>query len=210
MRFRYEYATFANYSPRGRQELSERSRILCGQIKNGNRATILNAIPVFKSNNCSVLEPFLNSDRVLVPVPRSSPLVEGALWPTKTISEVLVSEGFGKSINSMVERVLAVKKSSLQTGADNRPSCEDHYNSLRVVPEIITPTKITLIDDVISLGRTTYSCAWRLREAYPECDIKIFAMMRTRGFSPDIENLVEPNVAILHYNSETGKTWMPD
>ena len=212
------YGAFANYSPRGSSDLSKNSRTFCGLVKNGK----IDLIPIrigtsdpptrgnvgdyLRTETAQVLEPFLNENVTLVPVPRSAPLADGALWPSKVIADFLLSEGFGKEVSTLIERVHAVQKSSSQFSADSRPSVKDHYESFRVNPELSVPTQITLIDDVLTLGRTTYACAQRLQEAFPEAVIRIFVMVRTQGFIPDVEKIIDPSIGEVRYNPNTGKT----
>lgn len=200
------YGSFSNYSPRGLSELSQRSRKLCGAVKAGRPQVILSVFDHLRKPEAQVLYPFINKDATLVPVPRSAPLREGALWPAKVIADFLCSEKFGKEVFPSLTRVSAVQKSSLQLSADTRPSVEDHYNSLKVLPELLAPSQITLIDDVLTLGRTAFACALRLKEAFPEAEIKVFALIRTQGLVPDIEKIVDPSVGTITYNQYTGKT----
>lgn len=200
------YGSFSNYSPRGLSELSQRSRKLCGAVKAGRPQVILSVFDHLRKPEAQVLYPFINKDATLVPVPRSAPLREGALWPAKVIADFLCSEKFGKEVFPSLTRVSAVQKSSSQLSADTRPSVEDHYNSLKVLPELLAPSQITLIDDVLTLGRTAFACALRLKEAFPEAEIKVFALIRTQGLVPDIEKIVDPSVGTITYNQYTGKT----
>jgi hypothetical protein len=188
------YGTFANYSPRGNSELSQRSRRLRGAIKAGREPVIRSAFPFLKA--AGVLEPFLNPAVTLVPVPRSAPLAEGALWPSKVIADLLIEGGFGGEVLPCIRRVSAVQRSA-SARPEDRPLWPTHYDSLVVEAQLIKPAQITLVDDVLTMGRTTYACAQRIREAFPHADVRIFAMMRTLGFLPDIDALVDPSIGTV-------------
>jgi hypoxanthine phosphoribosyltransferase len=51
--------------------------------------------------------------------------------------------------------------------------------------------KILLVDDVITKGRTLLAAAARLQEQFPHADIRAFALIRTLGFTPRVEQLAE-------------------
>lgn len=90
--------------------------------------------------------------------------------------------------------------------AEFRPSVLEHYESLMVIKELTSPSQITLVDDVLTLGRMSYACAWRLHEIYPTTPIRLFSIFRTQGFIPDIEKLVDPQFDRITFNRNTGKT----
>lgn len=209
MLFKVDAATLLAYSPKGTSDISFKSRTIGGKIKNGD-SKILDAAIVHINKASKHLSPFLNTDRILVPAPRSSPLVEGALWPTKSIADKLLTNKLGYDVLPLVQRVKSVPKSSFQKGADSRPSVEMHLDSLRVVPSILPTQEITIIDDILTLGRTTFACWLKLKDAYPDANIKVFTIMRTRGFIPDIPNIVDPMCFKMQYNTKTGKVWIPD
>lgn len=100
----YEYGTFANYSPRGNTELSVTSRKACGAIKAGRVNVIASAVPHLQDPKADALRPFLGPDVTLVPVPRSAPLPDGALWPAKVICDVLHEHGFGQDVQTYLRR----------------------------------------------------------------------------------------------------------
>lgn len=192
----FPYGSFANYSPRGTSALANRSRIICGNVKAGKRSQIEAAIPKLAEPAAAVLRPFLNPDVTLVPVPRSAPLSEGALWPARVIADVLVANGFGKEILVLVERVAAVQKSS-SSPAKERPLIDEHIKSMRVRQDLLAPDQITLVDDVLTMGRTTFACAALLHEYFPQSEIRIFAMIRTQGMVEDIDVIFDPSVGVI-------------
>ena len=201
----FPYATFANYSPRGTSEDSQRSRLICGRIKAGKISQIESALPHLKSPEAEVLSPFLNPEVTLVPVPRSAPLTDGALWPSKVIADVLAAHGYGGDVVPLIERVTAVRKSS-SSPANERPLVHEHVDSMTVNGDLIHPAQITLVDDVLTKGCTTFACASMLAEAMPDSEIRIFAMIRTQGMVEEIERVLDPAIGtIIGYPS--GKTF---
>ncbi|SFN42600.1 hypothetical protein SAMN05421594_2744 [Chryseobacterium oleae] len=122
-------------------------------------------------------------DTTLVPVPRSSPQVDGAVYPSLIIAENLVKNGIGNSVTDCLSRTEAIAKSSSKFSADQRNSVSTHLNSLKVKPLIISEPTIIIVDDILTLGRTAYASALLLKETYPDKEIKIFCPMRTRSFN---------------------------
>jgi len=200
------YFTLCNYSPRGHSELSIKSRNVCGGIKAGRINIINSAIERIDDLKAEEKEDFFNDKITLVPVPRSAPLTQGALWPAKEIVNALLEANLGKDHQVLIKRIHHVKKSSSQVGADQRPSVEDHYNSLSVQKYLMKPERITLIDDVLTLGRTFFACAQRLYESFPEIEIRCCSLIRTQSLIPDIEKLLDPSFGDITYNNRTGKT----
>lgn len=200
------YATLLNYSPRGSSDLSRKSRNVCGQVKSARPpilTQVANAVKREEANN--ILE-FLNPDRVLIPIPRSSLLTPEMLWPSKEIADVLIAQGLGKSVYPCIKRNIPIRKSSSGYSADSRPSVQEQFDSLIVEREMFEPEQITLIDDVLTMGRTSFACVQRVHEAYPNADIKLFCVVRTQGFIDNIEALFDPSVGTIHFNSGSGKT----
>jgi len=200
----YKYGTFANYSPRGTSEPSKRSRGTCGAIKAGRINIIESAITHLRDPKSDVLKPFLDSNVTLVPAPRSAPLPEGALWPSRVICDVLHRHSFGADVRPLLTRTTAIPRSSHSPAAE-RPLVHDHMASIAVDRTMFAPDAITLVDDVLTMGRTTFACAERLHKAYPSAAIRIFALIRTQGIQEEIKAIVDPSIGtIIGYPS--GKT----
>lgn len=200
----YEYGTFANYSPRGTTELSVTSRKACGAIKAGRIDVIASAVPHLQDPKADALRPFLGPDVTLVPVPRSAPLPDGALWPAKVICDVLHEHGFGQDVQTYLKRTRAIPRSSNSPAAE-RPLVPIHLESIEAERPFFVPNKITIVDDVLTMGRTSFACAELLRAFCPDAEIRIFSMIRTQGLQEDIEKIVDPATGtIIGYPS--GKT----
>jgi hypothetical protein len=183
---RFDYFTFLIYSPRGGSENAAKSRRLLGACKNGNSefSRIL-AGQIIENNESSFFD-----NSVLVPIPRSTPTVEGAVFPSNVIAETLVRNGLGNGVSACLKRMVAIPKSSGQYSAETRNSVQTHLDSLSVEPELIMEPNLILIDDVLTLGRTAMASAIKLKESFPEKNIRIFCPFRTRGFE-DLNILVK-------------------
>jgi hypothetical protein len=191
------FGTLVNYSPRGSSVASTTSQRFCGGVKAGRLEVIRLAIEPMRAEAAAILRPCLNSEVTLVPIPRSAPLSPGALWPAKVLADFLVAEGFGGEVLPCLRRTSVVPKSAASSSSSGRPLVQAHYASLEVDHQIIEPAEITLVDDVVTLGRTALACAQRLREAFPNTEIRLFAMMRTLGLIPEIERVVDPCVGTI-------------
>ncbi len=54
--------------------------------------------------------------------------------------------------------------------------------------------RVTLVDDVVTKGRTLLAAASRVREVLPRAEVSAFALVRTMNLVLDIERIVEPCV----------------
>ncbi len=65
--------------------------------------------------------------------------------------------------------------------------------------------QITLVDDVLTLGRTGIASALVLKEAYPDADIRLFTLLRTRSIKGDIRHLIYPVTGKVSGTRKSGK-----
>lgn len=198
MFFKIEYGALLAYSPRGQNEVSIKSRIMRDRIKAGTEVMLSEVAKLIKEGKSGshILAPILNQSAVLVPVPRSSLTVSGALWPALKIAEALNRAGFGKEIQTYLKRTTAISKSAYQKPGE-RPTLETHVTSLTVTEQSMLPIEITLVDDFITKGVTLCSCALRLKQNFPNATIKCFALVRTMGLVPEVLKLVDPCIGTV-------------
>lgn len=139
----------------------------------------------------------------LVPVPKSSLMVSGALWVPERICIELSKKELGNTYPCL-ERFKPLIKSSTSKAID-RPMVIDHYNSIQVKSFVQRPQKMVLIDDVVTRGATLIGCASRLKEKFPGVPIFAFAVMRTITEAGEFKNYQSPCIGKIElYNS--GKT----
>jgi hypothetical protein len=64
---------------------------------------------------------------------------------------------------------------------------------------------MVLIDDVITKGRTILAVAARLYEAFPNADIRAFALVRTMGLLANVARCLEPCQGVVRW--ARGDAW---
>ncbi len=134
---------------------------------------------------------FFRSDDLLVPVPGSTPNTCGSTWVAAALADALVRAGVGSMVWRGLHRICPVRKSATAApGA--RPSVSRHYESFLIERPPKTLASVVLIDDVVTKGRTFLAAATRLREAFPEAEIRAFALLRTLGLVPGVAAAAGP------------------
>lgn len=124
----------------------------------------------------------------LVPVPGSVPTTD-APWPALILALALRDVGLGARVWVGLRRVSPVRKSATAPARD-RPTVRQHYESFGVDTSVIDLSRLVLVDDVITKGRTLLAAAARLQSALPHADLRAFALVRTVGSRP-IEHLLD-------------------
>jgi hypothetical protein len=187
------YASCYVYSPAGAGAVCERSRLLRALLKAGDAHFMVKyALRVHQqTEESSQLHGFFRSTDILVPVPGSAPKSAAGTWVAADLADALVREGVGSLAWRGLHRICAVRKSATSVpGA--RPSVALHYESFGLERPPIAPVSIVLIDDVVTKGRTLLAAAARLQEAFPEAEIRAFALLRTLGLIPGVQRLLDP------------------
>ncbi len=173
--------------------MSGRSRQLLALLKADDPAYMVKYAERVREEaaGTSVLNRFFDARDVLVPIPGSAPPSSGVPWVAHHLASALVGEGLGLRAWPALRRISAVRKSS-SAPAGARPSVARHYDSFAVAPCDAAPERIVLIDDVVTKGRTLLAAATRMHEAYPNADIRAFALVRTMGLVAEIDRLIKP------------------
>jgi len=180
-----EFGSFLTYSPRGETEGILKSRRIAYNLKvdrtfgSPPQTTTRYLVDILAQRiTRTPLQGFLGSDVSLVPVPKSSLLLPGSLWVPQRIADALVEVGLGSGVFPILERRRAVAKAAFSVPED-RPKPSAHYETIAVHLQLEPMQRIVLVDDVITRGATMLGAASRLAEAYPEAEIRAFAMIRT-------------------------------
>lgn len=179
------------YSPRAAGAACEASRQLCERVKASDPGWLPRyAGFVYRASLCDPqLANLFGGAAVFVPVPGSAP---GRLagWPASQLAFALREVGFGQCVWKGLRRDSTVTKSATAR-ASERPTVREHYESFAVEHPLPAIHKILLVDDVITKGRTLLAAAARLQEQFPHADVRAFALIRTLGFVPRVDQLAE-------------------
>lgn len=170
------------YSPRGRSEVSVRSRKARDVIKYDTPGMIAKAVErLLEELPRSGLSEFFGRDVTLVPVPRSAPLKdERALWPARRISEELLVRGLGREILPCLKRTKPVPKSAYAPRGE-RPGVDVQLDSLVVAaePSLLVPGKVTLVDDFVTKG-----ARFSLRRRFSRVPFRVRRCWLSHSFAP--------------------------
>jgi hypothetical protein len=131
---------------------------------------------------------------VLVPVPGAGLTKPNSVWPARRVSEELVRQRLGIDVLPIVRRTIAVGKIA---GNAVRPTLEEHVHSFSVTPGLRPPSRLVVVDDVVTSGTTIMGCAMKLAVAFPGIPISGFALARVQSsgnppqvLDPAVEHIV--------------------
>ena len=193
------FGSFYIYSPRGTGPVCEVSRRICLQLKLGDPAWLANYARRVREEitRHEILAGLFNHTTWLVPVPGST-LRSDSVWAAERLATALHGVGLGKGVWTGLYRAHEVRKSATALSG-HRPTVRQHYESFALTRTDPPPSRLLLIDDVITRGRTTFAAALRLQEALPSADIRAFALVRTMGLLPNVTHFLEPCQGVIHW-----------
>lgn len=144
---------------------------------------------------------FLSGEAALVPIPRSGRLRPGNLWPAFEIAESLRREGFGDRVVPCLSRRVAVAKAAT-SNPEARPKARAHFESLDFEAPLSLPTRVTLIDDVVTRGAQLFGAAWKIWSVRPDIEVRAFAVIRTISDVNDFSTLAGPCIGRIEWRDE--------
>lgn len=115
---------------------------------------------------------------MLVPVRGSSLTKPNTVWPSRRVCEELVGQGLGDDVLAIVKRTIAVPKSA---GSAARPTLAQHVESFTVQSGLSPPSRLLVVDDVVTSGTTLMACAIKLALAFPGVPVSGFALSRVQS-----------------------------
>ena len=72
-----------------------------------------------------------------------------------------------------------------------------HLDSLAVDIPLAQPPRIAVVDDIVTKGATLLAVASLVKDAFPQADVSVFAVLRTMGLQPEVERILEPCVGVI-------------
>lgn len=202
------FASCFAYLPAGRGPVCEEGRLVCAYLKSADRGWFqrLSAQVWLETAGHGRFVRAFGGSVVLVPVPRSAP-GQHTDWIGERVAWCLKELGLAAEVWPVLRRLHPVRKSAF-AAAGERPSVLDHYASFAVErgrgagasacqSSLVwehrrKELRLTLVDDVITRGRTLLAAAGRLREAFPRAEIRAFAMMRTLRPDETLSRILDP------------------
>jgi hypothetical protein len=203
-----QFASCFAYLPYGSGTVSEQGRLLCSRLKAADPRWLprLAGEVWLEAAAHRRFAAVLGKRVVLVPVPGSAPQPRQN-WVGERLAWCLRELGLAVEVWPVLRRGYAVRKSAVAASGE-RPSVLEHYasfavdRSLRGEDPIRRPgladepggagMHLTLVDDVITRGRTLLAAAGRLQEVFPAAQIRAFALMRTLGRDETLARVLDP------------------
>lgn len=208
---RLPFASCFAYSPSGGGPLGDEARLLCARLKAADPGwlpRLASRVWLEAAGRGCFAETF-GARVLLIPVPRSAPEKAGR-WVGERLAWCLKELGLAGQVWPLLQRRYAVRKSAFAP-AGERPSVLEHYASFAIEPISLAEMpvgerpRLTLVDDVITRGRTLLGAAQRLREALPAAEIRAFALLRTLGRDEALTHLLDPCEGEVRWVSEDAR-----
>jgi hypothetical protein len=201
------FASCFAYLPGGGGPVCEQGRLLCARLKAADPAWLPRLVVQvwLEAAAHGRLRSAFGARAVLVPVPGSAP-VQRVDWVGERLAWCLKEVGLAAGVWPILRRRHAVRKSAFAV-AGERPSVLEHYASFAIQRVSSGWASIdaggiddsgdarltlTLVDDVITRGRTLLAAASRLREAFPTADVRAFALLRTLNRDETLCQVLDP------------------
>ena len=191
-----DFGSLLTYTPRGNQTKHRESRTVMRNLKNdavlqsGDLTSSLIAQIIRNGLDGYPFSDYFNETTMLVPTPKSSMLQKDGLWVPQRITSALENKGLGINEECLIRNTPLPKSSKVS--AQNRPKASQHYESMGVRESLLHPREIVLVDDVITRGATALGAVNKIKEAFPNASIRVFAAMRTISNSDDFSDFFEP------------------
>jgi len=153
-----------------------------------------------------LLAKFLGPETTLVPMPGHAKMRDaGTHWTARELCKVLVESGVGARWSPLLARVQTVQKSAWAT-PDERAALTPrrHFESLRVKSELWDLPRLTVVDDVVTSGKSLLAAVARLQLAYPDAQVRGFALIRTMSYEP-VEAVKSPVEGVIVLDGEGAK-----
>jgi hypothetical protein len=199
------FASLLVYAPQGTSTTAQRSREVRAAIKRGDKTVLELACERLRQCTTEWVGSFFHPRVLLVPVPGSSPLHDPkSLWVARDICRRIVERGLATATQTLLRRARAVPKSAFALPSE-RPTATRHFDSFTVDRSLYAPTHVTLVDDVITRGSTLLAAASRLQVAFPECEVRAFALLRTMTRTA-IDTILEPCFGTIAYTESSDST----
>lgn len=202
-----EYGALLSYASHSHSDKTKQSRTLMRILKNDG---FVQDPPILMSQwiaqeiqrKKSTLEfgSFFHPNTILVPIPKSSLMIQGTLWVPDRLATALVNCDLGK-VAQLLKRVKPVPKAALSIPKD-RPLPDEHKQSMGVQKPLSQPSEILLVDDIITRGSTLFGAASLLADVFPGTRIRAFAAMRTITNENDFKKQYYPVVGTISLRPE--------
>jgi hypothetical protein len=212
------FGSFLSYSPKGQDEAARSSQMWVRRLKDERyvrsetgpavRMSEYVAARLEKRLPETPLGRILTPSATLVPVPSSALLQRAGLWVPYLLAAAFVRHGLGLEVAACLTRSRAIRKAALSAASD-RPTAQDHMESMLVRPLSFPPQEIVLLDDVITRGATMLAAASRLRQVFPAATIRGFAIVRTVSNPDEFVQMFDPCTGTIRLRDDGQTTRRP-